>query len=357
VFLYGTNPLAADSDADRMPDGFEVGFGLDPWVDDAAADLDFDEVSNYSEFQWTSDPSDPTSIPAARVAYSVSSDRLFEIDLVTGGVAQVGFLGPIATFGGITFGNDRDIYVIDEGADDLYRIDVRTGMARRIGAIGFDCRDTTLAFDDAGDLSMTSTTGFYSVDPAIGEATYVGPLGTASLDGMTWNGTELYAVGARYDDTWVIDRATGSATHIGYLETIASGAFGLASNSRGQLVGLANSGYVFLVDPSSGSANVLYDIGNYSLHRLAIEGFRDTDGDLLPDHWEAQFGLDAADASDAFVDGDGDGLINRDEYEERSDPNSSATAGDGLDAGTEVMVHGTDPSRADTDGDVADDGV
>ena len=46
----------------------------------------------------------------------------------------------------------------------------------------------------------------------------------------------------------------------------------------------------------------------------------DTDGDSMPDDWETFFGLNPASASDATLDPDGDGVINRDEYTAQTHP-------------------------------------
>lgn len=68
---------------------------------------------------------------------------------------------------------------------------------------------------------------------------------------------------------------------------------------------------------------------------LAVSApFIDADDDLMPDDWEASFGLNPDDPTDAALDYDADGLINLYEY-----------------------IHGTDPRDADTDGDGVDDGV
>jgi len=44
------------------------------------------------------------------------------------------------------------------------------------------------------------------------------------------------------------------------------------------------------------------------------EGPADTDGDGLPDWWETRYGLSPTNATDAVIDSDGDGMINRDEF-------------------------------------------
>ncbi|MBI4394299.1 MAG: DUF4129 domain-containing protein [Euryarchaeota archaeon] len=50
-FVAGTDPWAPDSDADGMPDGYEIRSGLDPSRNDAAADNDGDGLVNIDEFR------------------------------------------------------------------------------------------------------------------------------------------------------------------------------------------------------------------------------------------------------------------------------------------------------------------
>ncbi len=77
----------------------------------------------------------------------------------------------------------------------------------------------------------------------------------------------------------------------------------------------------------------------------------DHDGDGLPGWWEALYGLDDANASDAVLDGDADGLSNLEEFQLKTLPTSADTDGDGLSDGNEINTRHTDPLRADTDGD------
>ena len=51
-----TNPLLNDTDLDLMLDGYEFVMGLDPFTDDANADYDNDDLTNYQESLYWSDP-------------------------------------------------------------------------------------------------------------------------------------------------------------------------------------------------------------------------------------------------------------------------------------------------------------
>ncbi|NLX26214.1 MAG: right-handed parallel beta-helix repeat-containing protein, partial [Lentisphaerae bacterium] len=60
-YTAGTDPQNADSDADTMPDGWEVANGLDPLSDDTLADPDADGLNNLAEYNAGTDPQDADS--------------------------------------------------------------------------------------------------------------------------------------------------------------------------------------------------------------------------------------------------------------------------------------------------------
>jgi hypothetical protein len=73
----------------------------------------------------------------------------------------------------------------------------------------------------------------------------------------------------------------------------------------------------------------------------------DTDGDRLPDSWEAANGLDPASPADAALDSDNDGLRNWEEFKYGSNPNSADSDGDGYTDAAEVSGGG-DPADANS---------
>ena len=61
VNAYGTSPTNSDTDGDGMPDPWEIAHGLNPLVDDSAADADSDGLNNLAEYLAGTDPGDPDS--------------------------------------------------------------------------------------------------------------------------------------------------------------------------------------------------------------------------------------------------------------------------------------------------------
>ncbi len=65
-----TSPCNSDTDNDKMDDGWEVTYDLDPLVNDADDDPDDDKLTNYMEYYFNaSDPRDDSSLPPKGTYY------------------------------------------------------------------------------------------------------------------------------------------------------------------------------------------------------------------------------------------------------------------------------------------------
>lgn len=83
----------------------------------------------------------------------------------------------------------------------------------------------------------------------------------------------------------------------------------------------------------------------------------DSDVDEMRDDWEIFYGLDPLNATDAFLDLDGEGLLNLYEFRNGTRPDKIDTDLDALNDFQEVVTYGTNPHLVDTDGDSFGDGT
>lgn len=80
----------------------------------------------------------------------------------------------------------------------------------------------------------------------------------------------------------------------------------------------------------------------------------DRNHDRIPDRWERHFHLSVS-RNQAKLDQDHDGLKNKQEFKNHTNPRRADTDGDGLGDGDEV-ARGDDPLDPDSDGDGVEDG-
>ena len=139
------------------------------------------------------------------------------------------------------------------------------------------------------------------------------------------------------------DRSTRDVSAAGTETNYRSSNPAIATVTAGGLVSAVSSGTVVIQASNDGTpaiqrVRVVFSNGG-------------SDGDGIPDDYEVAHGLDPNNPVDAQIDPDRDGLTNLQEYQLGSDPQKADTDGDGLSDGDEVNVSHTDPLVADTDGD------
>jgi streptogramin lyase len=168
---------------------------------------------------------------AATVAYGEAFDTLYRIDLTTHQATKVGAAGrysgqTIGNISGLSTTADGTLYAAAGGFKLLVRIDPESGQATVIGDLGLhgqgdpernDALDLGMAAS-CGDtlwLSSAVTNKLWTVDPVTGTAHLVGSTGHA-LTGIAAYGDQLYGAGGKGDNTFYrIDPSTGAATAIG----------------------------------------------------------------------------------------------------------------------------------------------
>ncbi len=160
--VYGTDPQDPDTDDDLMPDGWEVRYGLNPLLDDSAADQDGDGYSNLIEYFYSADPSDAFSMPSI-IKDSGDYDGDGYSDLVIYRPSQAKWAvqnvdTECLPDGSRYFGSPGDMPVPgDYDGDDVTDIAVfrpSSGMWSYLQSSTTGCLQNTFYFGAAGDIPV-----------------------------------------------------------------------------------------------------------------------------------------------------------------------------------------------------------
>ena len=358
----GTDPQDPDSDGDGLPDGWEVGNGLDP-LDDGSIDPDSgrkgdpdeDGLTNLEEYGLGTDATDPDSDgdgleDGAEVNehgtdptnQDTDLDDLpdgweveYDLDATDDGSIDPDN-GPNGDPDGDGLTNEEEFGL---GTNPIEADTDEDGLAdgAEIETYTTDPSDP----DTDGDGLVDGWEVQYGLDPNDNGSTNPrnGAYGDPDNDGITniveqENGTsptDIDSDGDGLPDRWELDNGLDPADD------------GTADPNNG-----ANG------DPDGDGVP-----NSVELAQGADPQDTDTDHDGLPDGWEIQYGLNpnsSVGANGPLGNPDNDGLTNLTEYNRGTSPIAADTDGDGLSDGAEVNTHGTNPTSADTDQDTLDDG-
>ena len=140
--------------------------------------------------------------------------------------------------------------------------------------------------------------------------------------------------------TW--EPSSGDVAHYNVYLSVEEQPYGLfceAPTNFCQVDGEDGKSYVVQVEAEDGSG-ITGPISDPSEKIVVFlnGSANDTDGDGMPDSWEASYGLNPFDPGDGSGDLDDDGLTNSEEWAAGTLPTESDTDGDGVSDATEVMA-------------------
>jgi hypothetical protein len=155
-------------------------------------------------------------------------------------------------------------------------------------------------------------------------------------DGLTLSGSVAANKDAYWKDNLLVDLTTADAVEI------------RDADSHAVLRSYPYAGAPIALAFGTTEAYLVHVVSNTTAFvRLP---FYDQDADSIPRWWEQTYGLSDTSAGDATTDLDADGVNNRDEYLNRTNPTVADTDGEGLNDFQEIITYTTNPLRRDTDG-------
>ncbi len=340
VHIHHSSPTKSDTDEDGIPDVWEVASGLNPQVNDAELDNDWDGWTNLEEYQNQTDLNNAQSLPKPKYRAYVTnySGDLFWLDFREKTYKKIGRLGYDGRFGSIAVSPKGELYAADAYYKRLYVINPYNATATLIGSLQTErALSYGITFDDKGDLYLATSlvtkgigSSLYKVNPKTAATELIGHIDTNDTYDLAWDGEKLWAVGYLFSETMGIaniDRTTAQATKLGNNN---GGLLSLAADDDRNLWGVRGDGQVYTIDRQTFEYNYEFTTVEGAISLAMYKENIDGDRDGMFDTWERIYGLNEFDDSDANKDADNDGLSNLQEFTLKTDPNNPDTDEDGL---------------------------
>ena len=201
-----------------------------------------------------------------------SASSLFSVDQSTGALTSIGAMGAVIgdmtsnTSAGIVWG----IGLSGEFANQLYTVNTATGAAGSPLAItGVQGQITSIAYDGVtGTMFGNTTAGFggadalYSIDLSTGVATQIGAIGISNVYALGFAGGALYGVSDVSKNLVSISTATGVGSNIG--ATGLGFVFDIAARPEDGVMFASDSGNnaMYTVDLATGATTLVGAFGS-----------------------------------------------------------------------------------------------
>ncbi|MEM9282597.1 MAG: hypothetical protein AAGA96_12285, partial [Verrucomicrobiota bacterium] len=310
-YVYLTDPKEVDTDGDGIMDGNEVSQGLDPsWPGDGVltSDVDGDGLTLQEELSLGTDPSLADTDADGHIdGWEVmSGTNPLDVNDIPSEVQWVDVLWTdlVGTDGSVLSGVGGTLTkTAITTSDDADAVSVRWLEADGAVRFGFD-DDTSVRVIGLNDVNASTQRS--DLDYAI------------QVSGVIVSVYEkgIYRIAIGHIDPSDIYKIAREGTEVNYYKNDLL-VYTSTIPSSGDLV----------VDTSMSTPGS-------TISRVRYQGFvnetelrsRDNDGDLIPNGWELDHGLNPNLGSDGVIDTDEDGWNNYDEYAEGTDPNDAADA-------------------------------
>ncbi len=359
VSRYGSSPILVDSDGDGMPDGVELHYGFDMLdVNDGKLDADNDSFSNADEYLYASHPLLKTSKPdtttinfeegalndhwrqltspnlfqidatqSHSASHSLGSDDIDDNEAVVIQFAQVIAAAPVSFWIKTSTEASFDYFAVFLDGKPVH---VQSGESDW-SKVTFDVAQDdvhSLVFQYVKDAQNTIGLDRVWVD----DLTYANSVTPdVDADGLPTNWEIQHHFNAYEADDSSLDTDNDQLSH-------------LEEFTHGTDPHLTDSDFDGLPDGA--------EINTHN----TLANDRDTDDDGMGDGFEVTFGLDPLDSSDAALDLDKDGVSNLIEAMYNTNPTKVDSDGDDLSDKDEIDIHKTHPAKADSDNDGMPDG-
>jgi hypothetical protein len=219
------------------------------------------------------------------IAYSIDSDvsdNLWRINLATGVATRIGYTG-FLDIESLSFSAAGVLYGVDEVSSQLVTCSTETGACTPVGSLGIAFfEDSGLSFSDDGRLWMSTDEpdpyDFYRLNSSTGAATLIGAQ-DQEVTGLAFRGGVMYGLGGDKRNNLVrVNLGTGLATPVGGLGTVSLMDGGIDFDSAGVLWGIADPelnvvlpSKIFTINTATGAATVVATVTNSA--GRAIGGF------------------------------------------------------------------------------------